>query len=761
MADTFTPEQVENMNRFFELVNSSLTPLTEAQKEEAELAKKAKEAKDKLDGLTKSLQKSGADFTRALISGQDGFSKFGDSVNSASSAIGGMAVAAGNYKSVSGVLLKVTGHLIEAFGTFVDSALKQNDNLMKGFESLSSIGGITKNGLDNLRTSLHTVGLTVAEYDKLIDTLKPVVGSLNAFGGSVNDGREKLVGVIGQFIGVNNPLELSLRRIGYSTQDIREGVADYVQLQTRLGRAQGKSVQELAKESQKYLIEMKGLQELTGMTRDEQQKARDAQMADARFSLHLTGLKETEQKNLQAYMIAYEKSFGPEAAAGLKDRIVNFGAITTEAGAASFQRGNQEYELAMKAQSEGIKIFEEALVTTAQNTKTRLDSLEGTFRFTEGGLNSMGLTNKMVNGTLMLVNTNSKNYAKNIRELIQTSFLQDKQAEDNFKSDQMERAKRLAMDDALGEAGKILISIFTKLKEVMYEFAKMMAKIVDYLTAKFGSYVNVGPTNLSQFFTEYEKAMSQTGRASSATLSPAEATRSSENAERLSRSMQDRDAQEILSRLNLGNPAQRAERIGGGNIDPTLIGLAEKISEQYGGVTFTAFNDLYHHRGGRSDNKRSRHTLGKALDFAFPYTPDDDEANDIMKTLRLMGASNVINEYKSRSGNWTGGHFHVEIARQGGLFSGKESGYPVMLHGKNESVWPEKDLTSFMKDVQKTSLEQYKQELMGQLMSSGSGNSNNTMIDAFKNFSTKLDILISEQRKTNGYQDEILTYTRA
>lgn len=752
MADSFTPEQIENMNKFFELINSSVAPLTEAQKEELELAKQAKNAKEKLDQFGKQVGKAGLDFTKALVSGKDGFSKFGDSVTGATSAIG-------DFVGTFGKLAFITGGLIKVFGDFVDSALKQNDNLMKGFEDLSALGSVTKGGIQGLQDDLSKIGLVSGEYEKLANLLRPITQDLVSFGGSVSQGRTQLLGVISNFVGINNPLELSLRRIGYTTEDIREGVADYISMQSRLGRAQGKTTEQLTKESQKYLIEMKGLQELTGLTRDEQQKLRDAQMSDARYSLHLSQMNEDEAKNLQNYMIAYERAFGPEATAGLKDRIVNFGRITTEAGAASYQRGNREYENAMRAQKEGAKVYEQSLVDTATRTMQRLKPLEGTFRLADGSIASMGYNAKLVNGALALTNTNATEYRKTIKDITEATYDQDKQMETNYRGEQQDRARRLMYDKLLTSATKGLIEIFGKLKDIVTSFARMLARAIDFITNNTPGGVFT-PTNLSQFFDE---AFPETGPSTikpgpGRSLSANELETSRANAAKLEPSMKGRKAQDILNKLNFGG--QRAERTGGGESSLALLALAEKINDQFPGVIITALNDVYH-QGSRNPTYGSKHRIGRALDFALPYNPTDDEGDVITKQLRMMGASNAINEYKEHSKNWTGGHFHVEVARHGGLFSGRDAGYPVMLHG-NESVWPEKDLTSFMKDVQKTSLDTYKKELMTKIAPTNAGdNLGTSLVDALSRFGTKLDTLISEQRTTNNIQNEILTYTRA
>ena len=90
-----------------------------------------------------------------------------------------------------------------------------------------------------------------------------------------------------------------------------------------------------------------------------------------------------------------------------------------------------------------------------------------------------------------------------------------------------------------------------------------------------------------------------------------------------------------------------------------------------------------------------------------------------------------------------------------------------MLHGKNESAWPEAELKKLLKDVQKSSLSQYKEQLMAEMGLStptnegGTGSENTHLVSALNTFSAKLDTVISRLERSNSIQDDLLTYTRA
>lgn len=86
--------------------------------------------------------------------------------------------------------------------------------------------------------------------------------------------------------------------------------------------------------------------------------------------------------------------------------------------------------------------------------------------------------------------------------------------------------------------------------------------------------------------------------------------------------------------------------------------LAQRIQGDVSGVNrFTAFNDPYHAFLGGS------HPAGRGLDFTIKDPAKSAEtAEQVRQILREMGLKGtVIDEYKRKSSNWTGGHIHVQV----------------------------------------------------------------------------------------------------
>ena len=202
--------------------------------------------------------------------------------------------------------------------------------------------------------------------------------------------------------------------------------------------------------------------------------------------------------------------------------------------------------------------------------------------------------------------------------------------------------------------------------------------------------------------------------------------------------------------LNFGG--KKAERTGGGDVDAALLSLAYKLNDEFPGAIFTAFNDR-HHQG----DAKSKHPLGKALDIALARAPRDaQEADKIKAQIIALGGIGVRDEYfRDRTSKSTGGHFHVEVAHGGGMFTGMGD-FPVLLKN-NEYV-----LTQGMVDnlrmqmgVDKTPIESVLPEATG-----GGGNFGKLLSVQYE-ASEKLDRLISAIESGVSIQDKMLRYARS
>lgn len=782
MAD-ISPE-LEAFNRSLSGLTGQSDDLMRARS--LELQKSLKVAAQ-LDNAAEGIASAGKTFVTAMVSPTPGLSKFADSLATASTSIGTFAKLIPYIGGLADASLKL-------FAYMGSEGLRRQETLAKSFENLSEISSIATGGLEGLLGTLHSIGLTSAEAEKLVTVLRPVTKDMSSFGGSVTEGSKKLTELFSQFVGPGNTFEQQLLNIGYTTDTIRDSVASYVSLQTKLGLSQTKSTGELVTGAKNYLLTLKELQELTGSTRDELQKQREAQLSDARFRLTLRGMEEKTATKTQNQMSAIATKFGPEFTEGMMDLFVNNGAITTEAAAKVMMTAPDAYKLFMEGlQSEGKpEDVAKLLKGTADNVMSFAGTFIETIKLSNEALRDMGAYNKLLNGAIEVQRADFGKLSETIREINKLEKEGTPMMNDRVKIEQEQRQLRIATDKALIEAGNGFVWILQKTTHLMYEFGSETAAAIDKVTSVFAKHGFGKATDVQSYFTRAaERPSTSGGPIGEPPARPPTSPRTGSRYFGSTSSMYDpygnnitedlarqrTAAAEALKERGTGRVSdiwskikgsfKGAESYSGGHAgseaDPALVALAEKIMELYPNFSMTAMDDSLH----RNKYPNSPHVRGKAIDFTVPgfEKKSPEETRAIKEQLKNLGAKDVRDEYNDDfiPGVTTGKHFHVEVAKFGGLFNGPSAGYPVMLHG-NESVWPENKLAGLLKDVQKTSIDQYKEDIVTEMrnsassISSSSGSDNSALISLMAN---KLDDMISILERSYSTQDELLTYTKA
>ena len=450
-----------------------------SEKAAEEIQASSKKTKQALTDLSMAVGKSAVDFTKAMITGTEGTSKYAGAVTGAADAAGN---AAQTMLVAFGPLGIIVGGVIKAFGALVGASLKQNDQLMKSYRELSDVGSVS-GSLEKLQSDLNKVGLTSEEAEKFGKLLGKTAPDLASFGGSVSAGKDKFIGVFEGMIGVGNKTEIAMQRIGYSSDEMRDATADYVAKQSRLGLAQNKTAEQLRGESVKYMVTLRELGELTGMSRDEAQKLIDQQQADARWSMTLRQMtadgQGEEAQKLQAYMATYEKTFGKDAAAGLMEQIANKGAIVGEASAKAYtSTQGQAYEMAMKVAKDQVSM-QEGLSQTAVGVRKNMEQLGPSFAVAGQGLANMTGDAQQINAAYAI---ESKKNIDVQGELAKTQKDGGKLLNANIDLEQKNRQMRIMADKALSEVTGVTVTVFQKLNDIVFSLGKTLARVIDGIT---------------------------------------------------------------------------------------------------------------------------------------------------------------------------------------------------------------------------------------------------------------------------------------
>ena len=167
---------------------------------------------------------------------------------------------------------------IPIFGSLLGSIAGYLDRSVDSFREMSSVGASFNNDILEMRKTAAANNLSLEEFSRVVRSNSELFATL---GGTVTGGVQRFT-AMNQALKETGTFE-QLKGMGFSIADINEGMADYLNLQNRLGRLQGKSTQELAAGAGNYLKELDQLAKLTGKSRKEMPTCRNAKL----LMLHL------------------------------------------------------------------------------------------------------------------------------------------------------------------------------------------------------------------------------------------------------------------------------------------------------------------------------------------------------------------------------------------------------------------------------------------------------------------------------------------
>jgi hypothetical protein len=260
-------------------------------KEQREAHVRQKEAQSKGVSALQSLGDAGMAAGRAMLEGKKGATAMNDSLGHLAQA----ATLAGTALMLlvpGGPLIKglIAGFTAITAGVtkYAQAANEMADKLYTGYAGMAKAGGAAADGMTGLFEDTKKLGLSMNELGDFVNVVTKNAPELAMFGGTVFEGRKRLA-AMGKELESNREAFINM---GLSMQDVTEGMAGYIRLQTRVGQTQNKTTQELAAGAKRYLEEQDLLTKLTGMSRQEQEAAREAALSEQRFAGKLQQLRD-------------------------------------------------------------------------------------------------------------------------------------------------------------------------------------------------------------------------------------------------------------------------------------------------------------------------------------------------------------------------------------------------------------------------------------------------------------------------------------
>lgn len=260
--------------------------------------------------------------------------------NSAAGLAGGLARGETKFTSLNPIIdsfanaAAKAAQAIPVFGGLFAGAIKMAAELAKvlnerlqtaidTFQEFGNVGALTVRGMTGVQEQFIRSGMSLEGFRRTVIANADI---LSRFGGTVGRGAEEFSRIVGAIVDDREGMGDELRRLGFSADAIGEAAAGFVEQQTRLGLAQGRSTQELARGAANYARELDTLTKLTGMQREAVQKQQQAALSESRFRAKYSKMVDegrvTEAKAMMDFQTLLARF--PELAKGVRDLMTNY-----------------------------------------------------------------------------------------------------------------------------------------------------------------------------------------------------------------------------------------------------------------------------------------------------------------------------------------------------------------------------------------------------------------------------------------------------
>lgn len=637
----------------------------------AATADRLRDASVGIDGFSRSVRTAKdqvgnamGDFAQSAYRGAGSMDEYNSTVKQLSN-------ASATLLSMFGPLGIAAAGLVKVFGTLYSLSTEQMTRNYDSFKKLNQAGLFLGAELNDITQSGKAFGMNVAanaeQQRTFIDVLSRNSKTLAQYGGTTDKGRKNLEALA---IAMERERK-GLMALGYGFDEVMEGQANYIRLQTEAGNKVTGTADDQAKAASRYLRELRGLAEITGESVKEQQAAREELLSNQAFQAKIDEMRaagqDKEADNLVAtYTILRSQS--KEMGKGFAD--IATGNLRT-ADAQKLQLSTQGQALkASQDLANGTATAGQAINAIATGADQQAKNIRGYVKATG---NETGTFNNYVDMKRVAL-LKDRNLDKEISD-VQAKELKTRkdflagtaQGQEQLQTaiDQEVTGRREGIraaetvDTTLSGATMAIVNAMNNLKTAINDLVEFIRDRIPGMSSRLRA-------------AEQRAAAGRPASGGSAAPMNAQPTAAPTGGAAPAAGQMNQ-----LEGLNVKGGAYMANA----PLDAKVIEAARAIQQSYPGVRFTSFNDPVK---GRSAN--NAHSRGRAMDIVV----SPDQFASLKDTLTSLGAVKVVDETKAPSNakaaaSWAP-HIHAEFAN-GGIARGPRTGFPALLHG-TEAVVP-------------------------------------------------------------------------
>jgi putative chitinase len=281
MALSYTPEEIAELNaRAADEVKRLGHVSVATQKELNDMKVGVKNATDNLSKSLGALGASALATSKSLATGAGGATVFNDAITSTADVLGNLAML------IPGVGLAVklaTKVIIKGAGEYAKAVTEHTERLSKAYKEMSSIGAATADGMAGVYDNLKRMNYDSAtEIDMFTSLVRENASTLANFGKTVGSGLTEVAKVSNAL--TRGDIGLQFANMGMSINEINKGLMSYAKTQMVYGNRQKLTTEELITASQSYIKEVDKLTRATGLTRQQQEQARETAQQQEQYA---------------------------------------------------------------------------------------------------------------------------------------------------------------------------------------------------------------------------------------------------------------------------------------------------------------------------------------------------------------------------------------------------------------------------------------------------------------------------------------------
>ena len=293
----------------------------------------------------------------------------------------------GGATSISDFSSHITGAIsaIPVLGPLVGGALQLLigvvDSNIATFREMSQVGADFGDSIFGAKLAATQAGLSLETFQNVVTSNSE---SLALFAGGASEGAKRFAQISGQ---IQKDFGPKFSRLGMTMEETAEYTADYLELQTRLGRSQRMTDAQLTAGVANTVLEIDKLARVTGKRRDQIMEEMKENMADKRLKLIFNTMDQAAQQNLNG-VLTMMGSASPDLKDAITEMVATGGVPLNEMGQDLVRLNPQ-----LAAMSKGLKdgtVSQEDFMAEIRKTAEMADNLSDAQKEQYSTLAAMG-----------------------------------------------------------------------------------------------------------------------------------------------------------------------------------------------------------------------------------------------------------------------------------------------------------------------------------------------------------------------------------